>query len=117
MSDEAIVLYVILGIGYLILSICMIVKFFEMAKNIKVLKEISSENDSINFLIANGYIIEAKRKLCRKVWNDWDKATSSIYNENEEVRNSIYNRLKEKYNDLFISIGEVFPTYDNLRKK
>jgi len=117
MSEGTVFLYVFLGIGYLIISICLIIKFFQMAKDINILKENYLDNDSIDFLIANGYMVEAKRKIFRDVWKDYDMVTILKYCKDEETFDTNYKILKDRYNDLFIRIGEEFPTYDSLRKK
>ena len=110
MTDEII----FVGIIYLIISIAVLVKFFQIATDVKHLKEKALlDNDSVDFLIANGYKEEAKRQLLRIVWNDQlmkplkDRPTKEVYDLN-------YPKLKEKYNKKFIRLGEEFPIYDNL---
>ena len=106
-----------IAIVYFIISIAMIVKFFQIASDIKDLKEKScKENDSIDFLIANGYKVEAKIKLLRDVWNDplmyhlKGKLTKEVFDLH-------YPKLREKYIKKFTRLGEDFPSYDNLIHK
>ncbi len=107
-------IYFFVGIIYLIISIAVLIKFFQIATDVKDLKEkFWDEKDSIDFLIANCYKEEAKRKLLKMVWND-----QLMYplkgKPTKEVFDLHYPKLKEKYNKKFMRLGEDFPTYDNL---
>jgi len=107
-------MYFLVGFIYLVISIAVLMKFFQIATDVKDLKaKFWDEKDSVDFLIANGYKEEAKRKLLKMVWNDQlmnplkSRPTKEIYNLH-------YPKLKEKYNKKFIRLGEDFPTYNNL---
>jgi hypothetical protein len=114
MNEEIILL---IGIISLIISIVILIKFFQIASNVKDLKEKSwFEMDSFDFLIANNYNEEAKRKLLRQVWND--QLMNPLKNKpTKETFDLHYPRLKEKYNEKFIRLGEDFPKYDKLIHK
>lgn len=110
-------IYFFVGIIYLVISIAVLVKFFQIATDVKDLKEkFWDEKDDVEFLIANGYKEEAKRKLLKMVWSDQlmnplkSRPTKDVFDLN-------YPKLKEKYNKKFIRLGEEFPTYDNLIQK
>lgn len=117
MYDGFIIIYLFIGIVYLILTISMIVKFFQIAKDLNFLKQKGEfEYDSFNFLIANGYKDEAKRVVLRKVWNDyWMQFLRD--SENNKQFDTHYNKLKDRYIEEFKMLQEEFPKYDNLRPK
>lgn len=106
-----------------VLAIIILIKFFQIANNLRSLNEkfknvtqiandvrfIKQRTDGelnyltedrskgeLEFLIVNGYKDEAKRMLLRKVWNL--KSESS------------YEKLKQEYNHYFIKIGLAFPS-------
>ncbi len=110
-------LYGLFGIAYLILTISMIVKFFQIAKDLNFLKQKGEfEYDSFDFLIANGYKDEAKRVLLRKIWTDyWMRFLRDC--ETNEQFDLHYNKLKDRYIEEFKMLQEEFPKYDNLRPK
>lgn len=82
-----------------IISIIVLIKFFQIAKDLNYIKqkidrETYSKNE-VSFLIANGYKDEAKRMLLRKVWEVKDKYP--------------YNKIKSSFSKYFAQIGEPFP--------
>jgi len=120
-SETLIILYVLLGIAYLIITISMIIKYFEMAKNIKCLNEnFGNGNDSLEFLIINDFKEEAKRILLREIWDEDEMyALRNNPSNNPTIKefDRSYNYLKNKYDAYFIAIGEPFPTYNCLKQK
>lgn len=125
MEDSYIVIFVISAI----VSIIVLIKFFQMANDLRSLNEkvrnitqiandvhfIKQRSDGelnylnedrskgeLQFLIVNGYKDEAKRMLLRKIWNQ--KGDYS------------YTDLKNEYNHYFIKIGVSFPSEEDLGK-
>ena len=121
--------YILVVIVSIIITIVILVKFFQIASNTKSLNEkveklkqisrdinfikerfdgelnyLSEERSTgeLNFLIVNGYKDEAKRMLLRKVWHKKADCT--------------YTELYDKYNPFFIRIEEPFPNEDILYK-
>jgi len=117
MGGEYSFLILFLSIVSIIISILVIVKFFQLAKDVKCLNEnFGNGKDSLDFLIINNFKEEAKRILLRQIWDE-DDMYSLRNNPTIKEFDRSYNYLKNKYNPYFIRIGETFPTYDCLKKK
>lgn len=119
--------YIVILVISTIVSILVLIKFFQMANNLKslnkefkkiaqiandvhfikqrsdgelnYLNEVRSKSE-LQFLIVNGYKDEAKRMLLRKVWNQ-----KGYYS---------YSDLKKEYNHYFMKIGVTFPSEEDL---
>ena len=111
-ADVLITFYVIAGIVYLIITISMIVKFFQIAKDLNYLKE--KKTESFNFLISNGYKDEAKKVLLKEVWE-----SDTMYNLRLSLNNKDfdvnYDIVKAKFKEKFNRLGEDFPKYEYFR--
>jgi len=120
MEDFLIVITIIAAI----ISIIILIKFFQIAKDLKSvnaklnhIRHIASDVNDIRlgvdrgaysknellFLIANGYKDEAKRMLLRKVW--------------EDKREYTFEKMEQMYGEYFAQIGEPFPDEAIFKKK
>jgi len=117
MGGEYSFLILFLSIVSIIISILVIVKFFQLAKDVKCLNEnFGNGKDSLDFLIINNFKEEAKRILLRQIWDE-DEMYSLRNNPTIKEFDRSYNYLKNKYDAYFIAIGEPFPTYNCLKQK
>jgi len=123
------IIYVLVSVISLVITILALIKFFQMASDLRSLKEslksfaqlISDINfikqrfdgehysltedrsrSELEFLIANGYNDEAKRMLLRRIW--------------KLKANTSYREIKQAYSYYFTKIGLEFPSEEYLNK-
>ncbi|MCL1943570.1 MAG: hypothetical protein FWF54_08525 [Candidatus Azobacteroides sp.] len=106
-----------------ILYIIMIVKFFQIASDVKDLRRniypnksdyFEKDYDRFYFLAFNGYKDEAKKLLLTMIWGD-SYMIAMKFSENESSFDTYLEKLKSEYQKYFDLLGEEFPDYNLLK--
>ncbi len=114
-----ILIYVCMAVLYAIL----IVKFFQMARDLRALKQkglpcMKDVEDKaffeFRFLWFNGYKDEALRFLRARIWDNNHLLDMMGRTNNRERFDSIYANLKREFERYANILGDQFPTYDEM---
>ena len=104
------------------LSIIVLVKYFQIARDIKLLRKnfplpmsLNSFESNFYFLVFNGYKDEARRLLFSKIWDD-KRMDDFVLKFDIDSFERNYEKIKADYTRFFLLMDEEFPSYDIIQK-